>query len=203
LNINCLDITQARKYLLSLFMIKLYSHSRSSIGGGDTPSSLRISITAMSYGKSVAEGIVLAQSEGLQLHFLKILRAPDHLSANHWCQEVNAFLGKANKAATNVKTSKGSLSRESVASLLLSQTDSPRTILSILEGMEFPDDLYRMWFPNRGDSDRFAEVAFQAFESGLRDLALDIVLSKELRRDHRLTIEKITSFSQPGNTHHG
>jgi hypothetical protein len=156
--------------------------------------SLKIAIIAMSYSKSVAEGIVHAHSEGLQLHLIKILFAPDDRNANHWCKEVNAFLSRVNKVATNLKTARGSLSRESIASLLLSETDSPRTVLSILEGMEFPDDLYEKWFPNRGDSERFAEVAFQAFESGLRDLVIDTALVTDIRREHRLTVEKIASF---------
>jgi hypothetical protein len=156
--------------------------------------SLKISILSMSYNKSVAEGIVHAQSEGLQLHLLKILFAPEDRNANHWCKEVNAFIGRVNKAATNVKTSKGCLLRESVLSLLLSETDTPRTIRSILEGTEFPDDLYEEWFPDPHLCHLFSIRAHAAFESGLRDLVVDLSLAPELRRDHRLTVEKIISF---------
>jgi hypothetical protein len=157
---------------------------------------MTIKLLSMAYPKAKAEDIVLAQSDGLELHLLKILRAPDHSSAAHWCQEVNSFLGKANRAATNVKTASGYLSKNSVESLLLPNMDNAVIIRRVLNGGGIPRDLFLQWFPTKEDVTRFAERTAVSFDSGLRDLIVSNALLTNRDYESNLTIEGITSFSK-------
>jgi hypothetical protein len=155
-------------------------------------------VTGMAFDLADAVNFCHDHRNHFQQHLLKVLALPEHDSANHWAEELQAFLVGAARKVLNVKTSSGKLKSSRFESLLMPDLDSASTVDFMLRNSrEFPSDLLHRRFRSEDGVKVFSQQVASAFKSQLRKHITDTVYVNSISEiDERISPSVLASIFQ-------